>query len=222
MRHCFTVMTWLFMLSIIALSSLFVSNKSLFFLVNGGYGNWSPWGRCNRSCGQGTQVRKRFCNNPSPSMLGKSCTVLGPSIQVQRCNVMPCPGIIMGCYAKSIYFYDMSCPIIVGCSSPVLKFHLKIHKYCKSCNGLILLVYDTSMTGDVRGAPNQKWMYKLTSRWKAVRFIPAGSATPTRYYKNLQTLFVRRSFTKDKNLQSNYWLLHQLWWQRIKMSCKRY
>ncbi|KXJ29084.1 Hemicentin-1 [Exaiptasia diaphana] len=59
--------------------------------VNGGYGNWSPWGQCDRTCGRGAQVRTRLCNHPTPSIMGRSCAALGPSLQVQRCNDIPCP-----------------------------------------------------------------------------------------------------------------------------------
>ena len=37
-------------------------------------------------------MRTRICNRPFPSGGGKMCHILGPSIQVRRCNRKGCPG----------------------------------------------------------------------------------------------------------------------------------
>eukprot|EP00794_Sanderia_malayensis_P011287 gene11287-12468_t len=57
--------------------------------VNGGFSNWSSWGRCSRSCGPGNQYRRRRCNNPIPRYGGKACT--GNYRESQSCNLKPCP-----------------------------------------------------------------------------------------------------------------------------------
>merc|ERR1712038_805760 len=35
--------------------------------INGGWGSWSSYSSCSRTCGGGTQRRYRPCNNPSPA-----------------------------------------------------------------------------------------------------------------------------------------------------------
>lgn len=50
--------------------------------INGG---WSDWGVCSASCGNGTQTR--VCNNPSPSVLGTTCS--GDSSK--DCFIKECP-----------------------------------------------------------------------------------------------------------------------------------
>lgn len=32
--------------------------------VNGGWGQWSTWSYCSRTCGTGVQSAERECNNP--------------------------------------------------------------------------------------------------------------------------------------------------------------
>ena len=56
-------------------------------------GSWGPWrtGQCSVTCGVGSVVRTRECNNPLPVNGGKDC--VGPSSEVQPCNEGCCPGI---------------------------------------------------------------------------------------------------------------------------------
>ena len=56
-------------------------------------GGWESWriGQCSVTCGNGTLVRTRECNNPPPANGGKDC--VGPNIEVQPCNERYCPGI---------------------------------------------------------------------------------------------------------------------------------
>ena len=42
------------------------------------------------SCGPGTSIRSRQCNNPAPSAGGKQCT--GLPVGNKPCNEGPCPG----------------------------------------------------------------------------------------------------------------------------------
>ncbi|NP_001164716.1 semaphorin 5A-like protein [Saccoglossus kowalevskii] len=55
--------------------------------VNGRFGNWSDWERCNKMHGDDTpcMCRKRQCNNPLPECGGKECK--GDYIQVINCTV---------------------------------------------------------------------------------------------------------------------------------------
>ncbi len=61
----------------------------VFFLVNGGWGPWSPWDTCSATCGGGVQNRKRLCNNPVPMYGGKDC--VGDAKARQICNKQACP-----------------------------------------------------------------------------------------------------------------------------------
>ena len=59
-------------------------------IVIGGWGNWLSWSTCSRSCGTGTQIRKRFCDNPAPINNGTEC--VGISFQSNSCSIAHCPG----------------------------------------------------------------------------------------------------------------------------------
>ena len=58
-------------------------------LVDGGYGKWSTFGDCSKSCGGGTQMRTRKCDSPSPANGGKDC--FGPNQNFRQCNKQKCP-----------------------------------------------------------------------------------------------------------------------------------
>ncbi|GBM98114.1 Hemicentin-1, partial [Araneus ventricosus] len=57
--------------------------------VNGKWSNWQEWEECSSSCGDGRQMRQRFCNDPTPRNGGKAC--IGISNEVKHCNEKPCP-----------------------------------------------------------------------------------------------------------------------------------
>ena len=61
-----------------------------FFLVNGGYSDWKPYGVCSKTCGGGVQTRKRTCTNPPPSNGGEDCSRLGPDSTTRECNNQEC------------------------------------------------------------------------------------------------------------------------------------
>ena len=58
--------------------------------VHGGWGNWTSFPVCSRSCGGGTQTRERECDSPNPSYGGDSCA--GNENETQPCNTKECPG----------------------------------------------------------------------------------------------------------------------------------
>lgn len=66
------------------------SKSCVFFPVNGGWSQWSPWSQCSLECDSGVKTRERFCNSPTPQHGGSSCT--GPHIQTRDCNSHPCSG----------------------------------------------------------------------------------------------------------------------------------
>lgn len=41
--------------------------------LNGGWGNWSEWSNCSRTCGGGVSTQNRECNNPIPANGGLFC-----------------------------------------------------------------------------------------------------------------------------------------------------
>ncbi|XP_060047193.1 A disintegrin and metalloproteinase with thrombospondin motifs 12 isoform X2 [Erinaceus europaeus] len=56
--------------------------------IPGGWGQWSPWSHCSRTCGAGAQSAERLCNSPEPKFGGKYCT--GERKRYRLCNVHPC------------------------------------------------------------------------------------------------------------------------------------
>lgn len=56
--------------------------------VDGGFGAWSEWSRCSKTCDEGIQYRSRRCNSPMPSNGGAEC--VGPRIESQSCILEPC------------------------------------------------------------------------------------------------------------------------------------
>uniref|UniRef100_A0AAY4DII0 A disintegrin and metalloproteinase with thrombospondin motifs 6 n=1 Tax=Denticeps clupeoides TaxID=299321 RepID=A0AAY4DII0_9TELE len=58
-------------------------------IVDGGWGPWSLWGECSRTCGGGVSSSMRLCDSPAPSGGGKHC--LGERKRYRSCNTDPCP-----------------------------------------------------------------------------------------------------------------------------------
>ncbi|XP_010793858.1 A disintegrin and metalloproteinase with thrombospondin motifs 10-like [Notothenia coriiceps] len=57
--------------------------------VNGGWGLWSPWEECSRTCGGGVSSSIRHCDSPRPTIGGKYC--LGERKRFRSCNIDECP-----------------------------------------------------------------------------------------------------------------------------------
>ncbi|XP_013387743.1 SCO-spondin [Lingula anatina] len=57
--------------------------------VDAGWGQWTPWSLCDRTCGEAIQVRTRLCDSPPPSGEG-SKTCQGPYEEIRPCNLQPC------------------------------------------------------------------------------------------------------------------------------------
>ncbi|XP_042681558.1 A disintegrin and metalloproteinase with thrombospondin motifs 12 [Centrocercus urophasianus] len=56
--------------------------------VHGGWGVWSSWSHCTRTCGAGVQSAERLCDNPEPQFGGDYCT--GERKRYRVCNISPC------------------------------------------------------------------------------------------------------------------------------------
>ncbi|XP_071947832.1 hemicentin-1-like [Antedon mediterranea] len=54
-------------------------------IQHGNWGEWAEWEQCDRPCGVGRRVRRRECNNPPPSLGGRTC--LGQSIHSKTCTL---------------------------------------------------------------------------------------------------------------------------------------
>ncbi|XP_071173008.1 coadhesin-like [Mytilus edulis] len=55
-------------------------------------GSWSCWeddGHCSTSCGNGTQIRRRCCDNLAPTNVGNECP--GDNVTYVHCNIIECP-----------------------------------------------------------------------------------------------------------------------------------
>ncbi|XP_029374854.1 A disintegrin and metalloproteinase with thrombospondin motifs 2-like isoform X2 [Echeneis naucrates] len=56
---------------------------------DGGWGTWSSYGSCSRTCGGGVRFRSRRCDNPAPANGGRTC--FGNSYEFQLCDREECP-----------------------------------------------------------------------------------------------------------------------------------
>lgn len=63
-------------------TNLWIKIPFFFVGVDGNYGDWSTFTNC--SCINATRYRSRQCDNPTPRYLGKNCSHLGPSIEVDE------------------------------------------------------------------------------------------------------------------------------------------
>ena len=61
-----------------------------------GWGHWSSWGDCSRSCGSGARFRTRRCDSPRPAYGGDHC--VGDREEFKLCNVMDCPNPEVQCF----------------------------------------------------------------------------------------------------------------------------
>lgn len=64
----------------------------LLFPGDAGWGPWTNWTECTKSCGGGVRSRRRECNSPSPEGKGNYCEGLGTAFTA--CNTDHCPGTL--------------------------------------------------------------------------------------------------------------------------------
>ncbi|XP_035691280.1 hemicentin-1-like [Branchiostoma floridae] len=82
--------------------------------VDGVWSTWLAWSTCTQSCGGGTQVRQRQCNNPPPSSGGNTC--VGSQAQSQQCSTWACPDCAGTCAVGTMDPVTCEC----GCQTHVL------------------------------------------------------------------------------------------------------
>ena len=58
--------------------------------VDGQWGAWSNWERCDQTCGGGIQTRSRLCDDPPPDDDGLYC-VGGSGVESRVCAKNKCP-----------------------------------------------------------------------------------------------------------------------------------
>ena len=63
--------------------------------IDGGWGRWSGFSDCSKTCESGRRERTRKCNNPKPQYGGRECTVVSGESDVHsiECNPQRCPGM---------------------------------------------------------------------------------------------------------------------------------
>lgn len=62
----------------------FSSLTYLVLVVSGGWSSWRAWCECTKTCGRGSQYRKRSCTKPG----GTGC--VGPSREYKSCMIKQC------------------------------------------------------------------------------------------------------------------------------------
>ncbi|XP_017267700.1 A disintegrin and metalloproteinase with thrombospondin motifs 12 [Kryptolebias marmoratus] len=91
--------------------------------VNGGWGQWSKWSHCSRTCGTGVQSAERECNNPKPEFGGRYCT--GERKRYRTCNTKPCQN-------NKPTFREMLCS-----EFDTVPYHNEIYQWIPVANPLI-------------------------------------------------------------------------------------
>lgn len=62
--------------------------------IDGKWSEWSLWSECSASCGSGTKIRYRKCNNPPAIHGGAYC--IGDNVESFSCYVASCAGKKIG------------------------------------------------------------------------------------------------------------------------------
>lgn len=79
--------------------------------VDGGFTEWSQWGRCDKICENGKERRIKTCTNPKPRCGGKQCNSSVTTVEERPCMYCPESGI------RSYGDYCVA-PNTGGCSPP--------------------------------------------------------------------------------------------------------
>ena len=78
---------------------IYIYIYQLYFVV--GWSQWSSWGSCSATCGEGQHSRKRTCTEPEPANNGLECS--GSTDDTSTCNIDPCP--VNGMLFTTTYLY---------------------------------------------------------------------------------------------------------------------
>ncbi|XP_031574493.1 thrombospondin-1-like [Actinia tenebrosa] len=64
--------------------------------IDGGWGEWSAWGACSKTCGLGRKTRSHKCDSPKPKYGGKPCNE-SEALGVDYCREERCGKTSVGC-----------------------------------------------------------------------------------------------------------------------------
>lgn len=112
--------------------------------VDGGWGNWSDWGACSRTCGAGVSFQSRECDHPTPVHGGSFC--IGERARYKICNIEPCP-------ENEPSFRAKQCSKKDGKSAkgqkwlPFLDVHDPCKLYCTDKDDTVIQSFDTAEDG---------------------------------------------------------------------------
>lgn len=59
--------------------------------IDGNWSTWTTWSACSASCGNGTKVRYRKCDNPPAQYGGSYCE--GQNLEISECYLGSCAGM---------------------------------------------------------------------------------------------------------------------------------
>ncbi|XP_059140117.1 uncharacterized protein LOC131928191 [Physella acuta] len=74
--------------------------------INGGFGPWSDWSTCTKTCGTGVTTRYRNCDSPEPQYGGNNCSETGFTESAQ-CNNNTCP--VCSKLYRQTHMQDIAC-----------------------------------------------------------------------------------------------------------------
>ncbi|CAG2233610.1 unnamed protein product [Mytilus edulis] len=82
-----------------------VKNESC--IIRGCPGIWSSWeenGQCSTTCGNGTEIRRRRCDNTAPTNDGDECPC--DNITYVHCNTKECPDTLKTVQLRHSFIYS--------------------------------------------------------------------------------------------------------------------
>lgn len=94
-------MTYQHLLSVLFMNFHILNHDN--FLVDGSWSSWKLWNSCTVTCGGGSRIRNRSCDDPAPLFAGKPCSGSGQETEI--CNSKSCPGSIQVTY--TIYLLEL-------------------------------------------------------------------------------------------------------------------
>ena len=128
-------------------------------LVDGGWGKWSQWSKCNAKCPQtsGKQVRTRKCDKPAPGDGGKDC--VGKNKGERSCKIK--------CSCKSHLF-------LILCK--VLNFITRVES-----TDWTYLLFESSYTLQRNVQEQEQEMQFMQEEHKKVQMVKDSTETMSRY-----------------------------------------
>ncbi|XP_061928078.1 uncharacterized protein LOC108001856 isoform X3 [Apis cerana] len=117
--------------------------------INGMWSSWTIWSSCTSSCGIGTQLRNRMCNNPSPNGNGTSC--FGSASEIRQCFTKPCIAssnnvqYLLGDDNEGFIYIGLTDSIEVPCPKCIEYWQITIAIKIENINGIVAIITDDSL-----------------------------------------------------------------------------